>query len=79
LDRGSVDALIHLNPIFCCRGVVSASIYRKIQEDYGVPIVDIFYDGSGSPNRILIPHLSYLKRRIAGQVPSSEGGPAARA
>ncbi len=67
LDRGTVDALIHLNPIFCCPGVVSASIYRKIQEDYGVPIVDIFYDGSGSPNRILIPHLSYLKRRTSGR------------
>jgi predicted nucleotide-binding protein (sugar kinase/HSP70/actin superfamily) len=62
LDRGLVDGLIHLNPIFCCPGVVTASVYRKIQEDYGVPIVDLFYDGTGNPNQVLIPHLTYLRR-----------------
>jgi hypothetical protein len=43
--------------------VVTASIYRKMQEDYGVPIVDLFYEGTGNPNRILIPHLAYLRRK----------------
>ncbi len=63
LEHRLVDALIHLNPIFCCPGVVTASIYRKIQEDYGVPIVDLFYDGTGNPNQVLVPHLAYLRRR----------------
>jgi predicted CoA-substrate-specific enzyme activase len=66
LEHGLVDALIHLNPIFCCPGVVTASIYRKIQEDYGVPIVDLFYDGTGNPNQVLIPHLAYLRRGKGG-------------
>jgi predicted CoA-substrate-specific enzyme activase len=56
-----VDAILHVNPIFCCPGVVTASIYRKIQEDFGIPIIDIFYDGTGNPNKVLIPHLHYLK------------------
>jgi predicted nucleotide-binding protein (sugar kinase/HSP70/actin superfamily) len=56
-----VDAILHVNPIFCCPGVVTASIYRKLQEDFGIPIIDIFYDGTGNPNRVLIPHLHYLK------------------
>ncbi|MBN2554032.1 MAG: hypothetical protein JXB06_14740 [Spirochaetales bacterium] len=55
-----VDAIVHVNPIFCCPGVVTASIFRKIQEDFGIPIIDIFYDGTGNPNRVLIPHLHYL-------------------
>jgi predicted nucleotide-binding protein (sugar kinase/HSP70/actin superfamily) len=63
LEKGGAEAVLHLNPMFCCPGVVTASIYRKMQEDYGVPIVDLFYEGTGNPNRILIPHLSYLRRR----------------
>jgi predicted CoA-substrate-specific enzyme activase len=56
-----VDAILHVNPIFCCPGVVTASVYRKIQEDFTVPIIDIFYDGTGNPNKVLIPHLHYLQ------------------
>jgi predicted nucleotide-binding protein (sugar kinase/HSP70/actin superfamily) len=63
LEHGGAEAILHLNPMFCCPGVVTASIYRKMQEDYGVPIVDLFYEGTGNPNRILIPHLAYLRRR----------------
>jgi predicted CoA-substrate-specific enzyme activase len=62
IEHGLVDAILHVNPIFCCPGVVSASIYRRIQEDFGIPIIDIFYDGTGSPNKVLIPYLHYLKR-----------------
>ena len=63
VEEGGVDGILHINPIFCCPGVVTASVYRKIQEDYDIPIIDIFYDGTGSPNTKLIPHLHYLKRR----------------
>ena len=58
-----VEAIVHVNPLFCCPGVVTASLYRKIQDDFGIPIVDIFYDGAANPNRILIPHLHYLRQR----------------
>jgi predicted nucleotide-binding protein (sugar kinase/HSP70/actin superfamily) len=61
IKHGLVDAILHVNPIFCCPGVVTSSIYRKIQEDFGVPIIDIFYDGTGNPNKVLIPHLHYVK------------------
>jgi len=57
-----VEAIVHVNPLFCCPGVVTASLYRKIQKDFAIPIVDIFYDGASNPNRILIPHLHYLRR-----------------
>jgi predicted CoA-substrate-specific enzyme activase len=62
LKKRSVEAIVHVNPMFCCPGVVTASLFRKMQEDFGIPIIDIFYDGTGNPNRILIPHLHYLKR-----------------
>ena len=75
IKKGMVDAIIHVNPMFCCPGVVTASIYRKLQEDFGVPIIDIFYDGTGSQNRLLIPHLHYLRRRIAGNDVSEASHP----
>jgi predicted nucleotide-binding protein (sugar kinase/HSP70/actin superfamily) len=68
---GSVDAIIHANPLFCCPGVVTASLFRKIQEDFGIPIIDIFYDGTGNPNKVLIPHLHYLRNRSPGGPPSA--------
>ncbi|MBC2715629.1 MAG: hypothetical protein HF978_09995 [Desulfobacteraceae bacterium] len=63
IKNKQIDALIHVNPMFCCPGVVSSSIFRKMQEDFEIPIIDIFYDGTGNPNRIIIPHLYYLKKR----------------
>jgi hypothetical protein len=42
--------------------VVTASIFRKIQKDFKVPIIDIFYDGTGSPNKKLIPYIHYLTK-----------------
>jgi predicted CoA-substrate-specific enzyme activase len=63
LENNLVEAILHINPMFCCPGVVTASFYRKMQDDFGVPIIDIFYDGTGNPNRVLIPHMHYLNRK----------------
>jgi predicted CoA-substrate-specific enzyme activase len=65
IDRKMVDAILHINPIFCCPGVVSSSIFTKIQKDFQIPIINLFYDGSGDPNRIIIPHIHFLKKRLA--------------
>ncbi len=59
-----VDAVVHVNPIFCCPGVVSSSIFRKIQEDYSIPIIDLFYDGTNKPNKLIVPHMYYLTGRV---------------
>jgi predicted nucleotide-binding protein (sugar kinase/HSP70/actin superfamily) len=59
----TVDAVVHLNPLFCCPGVVSASIFRKIQKDFNLPIIDLFYDGNNKPNKLIIPQLYSLNLR----------------
>ncbi|BCS98342.1 2-hydroxyglutaryl-CoA dehydratase [Desulfoluna limicola] len=63
IKHGLVSAVIHVNPVFCCPGVISASIFRKIQETYGVPVIDLFYDGTNKPNRMIDPHMFYLTRK----------------
>lgn len=55
-----VDAVIHINPILCCPGSVTTSIYRKLQKDFDIPIVDIFYDGINKPNKLIIPQMNKL-------------------
>jgi len=70
----SVEAIVHINPMFCCPGVVSASLFRRIQTDFGIPIIDIFLDGTGNPTRVLIPHLHYLKARDSREAPGAPGG-----
>ncbi len=62
----AVEAIVHVNPMFCCPGVVTASLFRKIQADFGVPLIDIFFDGTGSTSRVLIPHLHYLRPARTG-------------
>ncbi len=58
--HGIADAFLNLNPVFCCPGSVSSSVFRRIQKDFNVPIIDIFYDGSYHPNKIIVPYMYYL-------------------
>jgi len=60
---GIVDAVIHVNPVFCCPGVISSSLFRKIQEVYNIPVIDLFYDGTNKPNKMIDPHMFYLSRK----------------
>ncbi|MCP4603173.1 MAG: hypothetical protein GY847_22105 [Proteobacteria bacterium] len=74
IERGLVDAIVHVNPIFCCPGIVTTSVFEKIQEDYNIPIINIFYDGTGDHNKVLIPHLHYLKKRKLADSHSEQAG-----
>jgi hypothetical protein len=50
--------IIHVYPLFCCPGLVSEAIYKKVEKDLAIPIVSIAYDGTQADrNRILEPYL----------------------
>ncbi len=56
-----IRMFIHVNPIFCCPALVSESIFKKVEQDIGVPIVSITYDGTSTRhNDILSPYLHYV-------------------
>ncbi len=57
---GQIDAVVHVNPSFCCAGNVSASLLEKLREDFNLPVLNIFYDGTDKPNSNLIPFMHYL-------------------
>lgn len=62
-EKGLVSAIIHVNPVFCCPGVVSSAIFKRLQEETGIPVIDLFYDGTNKPNTRIIPHLYYLTKQ----------------
>lgn len=56
-----ISLFVHVNPIFCCPGLVSESLFKSIENDVGVPIVSITYDGtSTNRNEVLAPYLHFL-------------------
>jgi len=56
---------IHINPIFCCPGLVSESIFKKLEKDIGIPIVSIIYDGTATKrNEVLAPYLHYIAEEV---------------
>ena len=60
-----ISLFIHVNPIFCCPGLVSESIFKSVEKDIGLPIVSITYDGTSSRrNDILAPYIHYLRQAI---------------
>jgi len=66
IRREKAHAIVNASPTFCMPGTITTAIFPQIEEEYGVPVVCNFYDGSGDPNRSLIPHLHYLKARVSG-------------
>jgi predicted nucleotide-binding protein (sugar kinase/HSP70/actin superfamily) len=66
IKHGIVDAVIHVNPLFCCPGVISSSLFRKIQDEFSIPVIDLFYDGTNRPNKMIDPHMFYLTRGNSG-------------
>ncbi len=71
-----MDMVVNASPTFCMPGTISSAIFPKIEQELGAPIVSIFYDGSGDPNRVLVPHLHYLVDRVSsgGKTAMAEPG-----
>ena len=57
------EMVVNASPSFCMPGTVTTAIFPRVERELGAPVVSIFYDGSGDPNRVLVPHLHYLTER----------------
>jgi len=63
VQHNIVDAVIHVNPLFCCPGIVSSSLLKKIEDIYGIPVIDLFYDVTNQPNKTIVPHMFYMAQK----------------
>ncbi|HEY6867169.1 MAG TPA: hypothetical protein VI792_07930, partial [Candidatus Eisenbacteria bacterium] len=55
-QQGAV-AVVNVSPFGCMPGTVAAALFREISLETRVPVVNMFYDGTGGQNRRLEVHL----------------------
>ena len=51
-DQGAA-LVVNCSPFGCMPGTTTAAIFRQMSVDLGLPIVSMFYDGTGNQNRRL--------------------------
>lgn len=60
LHDPSIALFVLANPAFCCAGAITEAMSGKIEEETGVPVVPLNYDGTrNEQNRKIIPYIKY--------------------
>lgn len=59
------DAFLHINPIYCCPGVVTVPLVQWLEEELRIPVINLYYDGLHNPNDQIKPYLYFLRQKIA--------------
>ena len=63
-NHPDLDLFIQTNPSYCCPSLVTQAMTTKIEEETGIPVVTIEYDGTTAlKNDVVIPYLKYRKKR----------------
>lgn len=57
------QAFLHLNPIYCCPGVVTVPLVEWLEEKMKIPVINLYYDGLHNPNSQIKPYLYFLNKR----------------
>ncbi|MEW6456294.1 MAG: acyl-CoA dehydratase activase [Acidobacteriota bacterium] len=58
--KQGVNLIVNVSPFGCMPGSITSSIFQRIQNETGIPIVNIFYDGEEGQNKQLEIYLSQL-------------------
>ncbi len=58
-----VDMVVNAAPFGCMPGTLTTAIMRKLQEDLGIPVVGMFYDGTPGLNKALEPFIESIRNR----------------
>lgn len=52
--------VVHCSPFGCMPGNLSTALFQKLQQDIGIPVVNMIYDGHGDQNRLLATFMANL-------------------
>jgi predicted nucleotide-binding protein (sugar kinase/HSP70/actin superfamily) len=67
--------VVNVAPFGCMVGALSSSVLQRVQEEMGVPVVRLFYDGDGDVNRVLEVFVANAAAACAGlRTRSAAGG-----
>ncbi len=59
--------VVNVAPFSCMPGTITTALFRHVSAETGTPIVNLFYDGTGSQNRSLEVYLRTALNADAGQ------------
>jgi predicted nucleotide-binding protein (sugar kinase/HSP70/actin superfamily) len=59
--------VVNVAPFSCMPGTITTALFRHVSAETGTPIVNLFYDGTGSQNRSLEVYLRTALNAEAGQ------------
>ncbi|MBA7656181.1 hypothetical protein ES703_64096 [subsurface metagenome] len=62
--RNGASMVVNCAPFGCMPGSITSALLQKVQNDTGVPVVGIFYDGEKDMNSVLETYLSQIIRSI---------------
>ena len=65
--------VVNAAPFGCMPGTLTTAVMRRLQEELGVPIVGMFYDGTAGLNRSLEPFLDGLRAQADREVEADRG------
>ncbi len=63
-EHPDLSLFVQVSPAFCCPSLVTEAMSKRIEEETGVPVVTVTYDGSPTPkNDVLVPYLTFPRRK----------------
>jgi hypothetical protein len=67
-----VSLLVQASPALCCASLITEAMKTKIEQQTGIPVISITYDGTGGfKNDIIVPYLKYSRTSKSGGNKSS--------
>jgi len=66
--REGADMVVNAAPFGCMPGTLTTAILSKIQDEEGVPMVGMFYDGTPGLNKVLEPYINGLDRTASAAI-----------
>jgi predicted nucleotide-binding protein (sugar kinase/HSP70/actin superfamily) len=59
--RQGAAMVVNCSPFGCMPGTITTAIFQKLQQEMGVPLVSLFYDGNGHTNEKLATYLGNIQ------------------
>lgn len=63
--RQGASLIVNASPFGCMPGTIAAGIFSRFERDAGIPVLNLFYEGTGGVNRHLEVFLANLEGRGA--------------
>jgi len=63
IDRDGADMVVNVSPFTCMPGTITGAIFRQMSARKGIPIVNMYYDGTVGVNEKITTFLKNLKHK----------------